>query len=79
MADRSLTHPYGVVEDVLVKVGKFILPADFIILDMEEDEMIPIIMRRPFLATGRALIDVQNGELKLRQIRKELYLLYSHP
>ena len=66
MADRSLSHPYGVVEDVLVKVGKFIFPADFIILDMEEDEKIPIIMGRPFLATGRALIDVQKGELVLR-------------
>lgn len=58
LADRSLAHPLGIVEDVLVKVGKFILPADFIILDMEEDERIAIILGRPFLATGRALIDV---------------------
>ena len=71
MADRSLSHPYGVVEDVLVKVGKFIFPADFIILDMEEDEKIPIIMGRPFLATGRALIDVQKGELMLRVDKEE--------
>ena len=52
LADRSLVHSLGIVEDVLVKVGKFILPADFIILDMEEDERIPIILERPFLATG---------------------------
>ena len=65
LADRSLVHPLGVVEDLLVKVGKFILTDDFIILDMEEDERIPIILGRPFLATGRALIDVQKGELKL--------------
>ena len=71
MADRSLSHPYGIVEDVLVKVGKFIFPADFIILDMEEDEKIPIIMGRPFLATGRALIDVQKGELMLRVDKEE--------
>lgn len=71
MADRSLSHPYGVVEDVLVKVGKFIFPADFIILDMEENEKIPIIMGRPFLATGRALIDVQKGELMLRVDKEE--------
>ncbi|XP_022883488.1 uncharacterized protein LOC111400304 [Olea europaea var. sylvestris] len=51
----------GVIEDVLVKVDKFIFPADFIILDMEEDHDIPIILGRPFLATGRALIDVQKG------------------
>ena len=49
-----------------MKVDKFIFPADFIVLDMEEDKEIPIILGRPFLATGRAMIDVQRGELKLR-------------
>ena len=66
LADKSLKHPRGVIEDVLVKVDKFIFPADFIVLDMEEDKEIPIILGRPFLATGRAMIDVQRGELKLR-------------
>ena len=66
LADRSLKHPRGVIEDVLVKVDKFIFPADFIVLDMEEDKEIPIILGKPFLATGRAMIDVQKGELKLR-------------
>ena len=65
MADRSLKHPRGVIEDVLVKVDKFIFPADFIVLDMEEDKEIPIILGRPFLVTGRVMIDVQKGELKL--------------
>ena len=59
MADRSITYPWGVVEDVLVKVDKFIFPVDFVVLDMEEDQEIPIILRRPFLATRGALIDVQ--------------------
>ncbi|XP_062085183.1 uncharacterized protein LOC133791269 [Humulus lupulus] len=66
LADRSLTYPRGVIEDVLVKVDKFIFPADFVVLDMEEDHEIPIILGRPFLATGRALIDVQSGQLTLR-------------
>ena len=66
MADRSIKHPRGVIEDVLVKVDKFIFPADFVVLDMEEDRDIPIILGRPFLATGKALIDVQKGELRLR-------------
>ncbi|XP_062119231.1 uncharacterized protein LOC133832979 [Humulus lupulus] len=52
LADRSLAHPRGNIEDVLVKVDKFIFPADFIVLDMEEDANVPIILRRPFLATG---------------------------
>ncbi|XP_062086339.1 uncharacterized protein LOC133792447 [Humulus lupulus] len=54
------------VEDVLVKVDKFIFPANFIVLDMEEVEDVPIILGRPFLATSQALIDVQKGELRLK-------------
>ena len=65
LADRSLKHPRGVIEYVLVKVDKFIFPIDFIVLDMEEDKEIPIILGKPFLGTGRAMIDVQRGELKL--------------
>ena len=65
LADRSIKHPRGILEDVLVKVDKFIFPADFIVLDMEEDQEIPIILGRPFLATGGALIDVKNGKLTL--------------
>ena len=56
----------GLIEEVLVNVDKFIFPEDFIVLDMEEDKEIPIILGRPFLDTGRAMIDVRWGELKLR-------------
>ncbi|XP_039144038.1 uncharacterized protein LOC120281228 [Dioscorea cayenensis subsp. rotundata] len=72
LADRSLKHPRGVIEDVLVKIDKFIFPTDFIVLDMEEDKDIPILLGRPFLATGRALIDVQKGELCLRVQEEEV-------
>ena len=58
MVDRSIKFPYGIVEDVLVKVDKFIFPIDFVVLDMEEDANISLILRRPFLATNKALIDV---------------------
>ena len=66
MADRSYKHPRGVIENVLVKVNKFLFPAYYVILDMEEDETVPIILSRPFLATGKTQINVQEGELKLR-------------
>ncbi|XP_063947575.1 uncharacterized protein LOC135152049 [Daucus carota subsp. sativus] len=66
LADRSITYPRGIVEDVLVKVDKLIFPTDFVILDFEEDKKIPIILGRPFLATGQTLIDVQKGELTMR-------------
>ena len=64
--DRTLAKPEGIIEDVLVKVGKFVFPADFIILDMEEDSQVPLLPGRPFLATGADLIDMQKGILTLR-------------
>ena len=71
------------IEDVLVKVDKFIFPIDFIILDMEEDKEIPIILGRPFLATGKAMIDVQRGELKLRvqddEVKFNVFEAARHP
>ena len=66
MADRTMAKPEGVIEDVLVKVGKFVFPVDFIILDIEEDSQVPLLLGRPFLATGAALIDMQKGVLTLR-------------
>jgi len=59
LADRSVKYLLGVIEDVLVKVKNFIFLVDFIMLDVEEDREVPFILGRPFLATGRTLIDVQ--------------------
>ena len=64
LADRSIIYPGGVVEDILVKVDKLIFHDDFVILDFEEDKKIPIILGRPFLATGRTMIDVQKESLR---------------
>ena len=66
MVDRSMAHPEGVLEDVLVKVGKFIFPMDFVVMKMEEDNQVPLLLGRPFLATRAALIDVKKDELTLR-------------
>ncbi|XP_062112727.1 uncharacterized protein LOC133823889 [Humulus lupulus] len=63
LADRSMKHLRGIIEDMLVKVDKFIFPENFIILDMEGDTDVPIILGRPFLAMGQTLIDVQKCEL----------------
>nr|GEZ44967.1 reverse transcriptase domain-containing protein [Tanacetum cinerariifolium] len=57
LADRSITSPKGVVEDVFVKVGKFHFPTDFVVVDFEADPRVPLILGRSFLRTGRALID----------------------
>ncbi|XP_070005230.1 uncharacterized protein [Nicotiana sylvestris] len=66
MADRTMKRPLGVIEDVLVRVDKFILPADFDILDCEVDYEVSIILGRPFLDTGKALVDVEARELSFR-------------
>ncbi|KAI3748832.1 hypothetical protein L6452_12212 [Arctium lappa] len=66
LADRSVKYPYGIVEDVLIKVGKFYFPVDFVVLDMEEDVDVPLILGRPFLATSKALIDMEEGVMTFR-------------
>ncbi|XP_022880870.1 uncharacterized protein LOC111398167 [Olea europaea var. sylvestris] len=58
LVDSSIKYPRKIIENILVKVDKFIFLVDFVILDMEEDKDVPLILGRPFLATGRALIYV---------------------
>ncbi|XP_070014286.1 uncharacterized protein [Nicotiana sylvestris] len=62
MADRTIKRPLAIINDVLVRVDKFILPANIVILDREVDYEVPIILGRPFLATGKALVDVDVGD-----------------
>ena len=59
MEDRTMAQPEGIIEDVLIKVGKFIFHEDFVVTDIEEDKQIPLLLGRPFLATRAALIDVK--------------------
>src|SRR3954465_546360 len=66
LADRSIIHPRGIVEDVLIKVDKFIYHVDLVVLDMAEDRGIPLILGRSFLRTARAIIDVEEGKIMLR-------------
>nr|GEU58631.1 enzymatic polyprotein [Tanacetum cinerariifolium] len=74
LADRSITHPKGVTEDVFVKVGKFHFLTDFVVVDFEADPRVPLILRRSFLRTGRALIDVYRAKITLRQDAKPILL-----
>ncbi|XP_070010269.1 uncharacterized protein [Nicotiana sylvestris] len=71
LADRFIAYPEGVIEDVLLKIRKFIFSADFIILDFEADEKVPIILRRPLLATGDAIIKVREGKMIMRVDNEE--------
>ncbi|GKA89272.1 DNA-directed DNA polymerase [Tanacetum coccineum] len=65
LADRSIQYPRGIIKNVLIKVDKFVLLIDFVILDIPEDSRVPIILRRPFLATARAMINVFNKQITL--------------
>ena len=78
MKDRTLAHPEGILEDVLIKVGKFVFSMDFVVINMEEDKKIPLLLGRQFLATEAALIDVKNGELTLRVGDKAVHFNLNH-
>ncbi|GJU75399.1 retrovirus-related pol polyprotein from transposon TNT 1-94 [Tanacetum coccineum] len=66
LADRTIKHPRGIAENVLVRISKFIFPIDFIILDIPEDDDVPLILGRPFLSTAHAKIDVFKRKITLR-------------
>ncbi|XP_021770496.1 uncharacterized protein LOC110734647 [Chenopodium quinoa] len=63
LADRSVKFPLGVLEDVPLRVGKFFIPCDFVVMEMDEDVNVPIILGRPFLATAGAIIDMKKGKI----------------
>ncbi|GKE41748.1 reverse transcriptase domain-containing protein [Tanacetum coccineum] len=65
LANHTYQYPIGVAENMLVQVGKFVFPVDFVILQMEEDDRVPLILGRPFLNTADAIIRVKNKELNL--------------
>ncbi|GKA41105.1 reverse transcriptase domain-containing protein [Tanacetum coccineum] len=65
LANRSVCTPAGIARDVFVPVGRFMFPADFVIVDYESDHRVPLILGRPFLRTARDLIDVHREELIL--------------
>lgn len=65
MDGRSVTYPRGIIEDLLVKVGKFVFPVDFIVVDMEEDKDFMIILVRPYLSVDHALVDIHDSKVTL--------------
>nr|GEY28511.1 reverse transcriptase domain-containing protein [Tanacetum cinerariifolium] len=72
LADRTISKPTGVAENVFVKVGKFYFPTDFVVLYFIADPRIPLILGRPFLCTAHAIINVYEREIILRQDQQSL-------
>ena len=67
-----MKRPVRILHDVLIKVESFIFPTDFVILDCEANFEVPIILGRPFLAMGRALVDMEKGQMKFRLNNEEV-------
>ncbi|XP_022004169.1 uncharacterized protein LOC110901668 [Helianthus annuus] len=66
LADRSIKYPRGFVENIIVKIDKFLFPVDFVILDMDEDSRVPLILGSPLLNIARTIVDVAAGQITLR-------------
>jgi len=83
LADRSITRPFGVVEDILVKVHQLTFPVDFIIMDIEEDVEIPLILGRPFMLTVKCVVDMGKGNLEVsvedQKVTLNLFEANEHP
>ena len=82
LANRSITRPYGVIEDVLVKVQQFTFPVDFVVMDIEEDAEIPLILGRPFMLIANCLVDIGKGKLDMgiddQKIKVDLFDAEKH-
>ena len=83
LADRTIKKPEGIMEDMLVQAGRFIFPVDFVVLDFEDDEEVPLILGIPFMYTAKAIIDVFEGTLTLRvgeeSCKFDVYQGMKHP
>ncbi|XP_070010990.1 uncharacterized protein [Nicotiana sylvestris] len=78
IGNRTMKRLLGIIDVVLVRVDKFILPADFVILDCEVDYDVPKILGRPFLATGKALVDVEQGSSPSGWVKKKLSFMCAN-
>ncbi|GJW04613.1 reverse transcriptase domain-containing protein [Tanacetum coccineum] len=66
LANRSISYPASIADDVFVQVGKFTFPPDFVVVDYDVNSHVPLIVGRPFLRTAHALVDVYGEELIMR-------------
>lgn len=73
LADKIIKSPFGIDEDVLVQVDKFLLIFDFVVMDIKDDDKIPLILRWSFIKTTRMLIVIDDGEMKIRDQDEEVY------
>ena len=78
MTDKTLAHPEGILEDVLIKVGKFFFPVNFVVINIEEGKQVPFLLGTPFLAIGASLIDVKKEEQTLKVGDEAVHFNLNH-
>jgi len=78
LADRTTIRPVGFVDNIPVKIEGIYIPADFMVVDIDEDPQVPILLGRPFLATAGDIIDVQNGRM-IFQVSDEIANIMENP
>ena len=76
LADRSITRPYEVIEDVLIRVKQMVFPADFMVMDVEEDREVPIILGLPFMLTASCVVDMGRMTLEMGLKIRRSTLIY---
>jgi len=83
LADRTIKHAYGIIEDVLVKFDKFLFPVEFMVMDMDKENEVPLILGRPFMKNAKVMIDVDNGKLIIRvqgdEVQLYVFKAMKHP
>ena len=83
LVDCSITRPFAVVEDVLVKVCHFTFPVDFVIMNIEKDVEIPLILGQPFMLIAKCVVDMGNGNLEMsvedQKVTFNIFETIKHP
>ncbi|XP_075084977.1 uncharacterized protein LOC142168220 [Nicotiana tabacum] len=72
LVDQTTIIPEGIIEDIMVRVEKPVFPMNFIVVDMEVNKEVPLNLVRPFICTGRAILDIYEGQLMLRMENKKV-------
>ena len=83
LANKTIKHPHGIVEDILVKVDKFVFLVDFVVMDINEDSEVSLVLGNPFMKTAKVMIDVDNGKLTVRvqgdEVQFNVFEAMKHP
>jgi len=79
LVDHTYIHPIGFIEDIPVEVGGIYIPTDFVVLDMDEDNQVPILLGRPFFTTAGVVIDVKGSRIAFEMVCFGMEIVNQEP